>query len=174
VEQARSERELRAKSEEIAELNRTIAASVTGGDSFCYLDLDPYSATSSLLTLTHQGKFPLYDISIRVVDLQKFDLVKDIRTLEALNQAQVILNAGNLGPGQSRLFGEWPLPKLDRQDFNIFISARNGFITELLRRRRINGRWQSAVKVTRDGDNALLFERVDPDFPRDEKGQVQW
>jgi len=31
------ERELRKKSDEIAALNRQIAASVTGGDSFCYV-----------------------------------------------------------------------------------------------------------------------------------------
>src|SRR5262245_49338891 len=70
IQRAQFESELRAKSDEIAELNRTIAKSITGGDSYCYLRLANLHSQGALLNLIHQGKYPLYDISIRIVDLQ--------------------------------------------------------------------------------------------------------
>jgi len=68
---------LRLKSEEIAnlyksiaELNEQIAGSVTGGDSFCYLF--PSHSYAKLNTIEfyihHKGEFPVYDIFIRVWD----------------------------------------------------------------------------------------------------------
>jgi hypothetical protein len=172
---AQAQRDLRFKSDEIAELNRTIAASVTGGDSFCYIDMSSYGANEALLMLVHQGRFPLYDISIRIVDLQKFDLIKNIPTLEALSSAQVTLRAGNLAPNQSSLLTKLPLPNTDLQAFNIFISARNGFVDQLLRARRLHGRWIFASKVMRGYKNdEVLLEKIDEGFPRNKQGQVDW
>ncbi len=72
------ERQLRAKSDEVAELNRTSAATVTGGDSFCYLafSLGDGATNKPPLVLVHQGEYPLYDLGIRIVDLEKYDLLK--------------------------------------------------------------------------------------------------
>ena len=63
LQQAQFERELRAKSDEIAELNRTIVASVTGGNSFCYLAfaLGDGTTNSFPLMLVHEGDYPIYD-----------------------------------------------------------------------------------------------------------------
>ena len=66
--------------------------------------------------------------------------------------------------------------------YNIFISARNGMFTELLRLRKVNGVWKSAMKVekknysekTPNAPPTLLKEQVDPDFPKDKNGQIQW
>jgi hypothetical protein len=178
IQQTQSERLLRLRSDEIAELNRTIAASVTGGDSFCYLalSLGDEAANSPLLAVVHQGNYPLYDVQIRVVDLEKFDLIKDHLTLEAMTQTETVLNMGNLSPNQAAMIGTWQLPNADQQRYNIFIHARNGFVTQMIRLRRVEGRWKSATKVTRGfgEQEAALFERVDAEFPRGEGGEVQW
>jgi hypothetical protein len=55
-----------AKNEKIAELNEFIAGSVTGGDSFCYLMPDHIGPERVGFHLIHDGKFPLFDVSIRV------------------------------------------------------------------------------------------------------------
>jgi integrase len=101
-EQARSEREahertneLKTKAEEIAELNRELAAksdeiarlskenlaTVTGGDSFCYLSLSyADSAQGPILVLVHQGSFPLYDVAVRIADMDRWNaLNNDLR-----------------------------------------------------------------------------------------------
>lgn len=50
------EQELRVKSDEIAELNRKIAASVTGGDGFCYLLLNGYGeGDGGTLIVSNEG-----------------------------------------------------------------------------------------------------------------------
>jgi hypothetical protein len=172
----RYERELRQKSEEIAALNREIKDSVIGGDSFCHIVLSNLSARTALLGVINQGRYPLYDVSIRIVDLEKFDRFGGTFTLENMAQTDTLLSVGNLGPSHTAMWRKWPLPDADQQRYNTFISARNGFVTQILRLRRVNGEWKSATKVQRDIDpNAIvLYERIDPEFPRDAAGQVQW
>jgi hypothetical protein len=64
-ERSEFERALRKKSEEIADLNRQIAASVTGGDSFCYLEFGSLGVAEpnmAILMLLHKGKYPMYEV----------------------------------------------------------------------------------------------------------------
>lgn len=53
--QAQFERELRLKSEEIAQLNKKTLDAVTGGDSFCYLSIYPHGEKASLMW-NHHGE----------------------------------------------------------------------------------------------------------------------
>ena len=189
------ERELRAKAEEIAELNkrvvekseeivalnRKIVSSVTGGDSFCYLDFTRTLAAITDLFLVHQGKHALFDLTVRVVDVEKFKSIvsvpglslRDVLQTDALRQ-----NVGTLIPSSSiTLSDRWPLPASDRKDYNVFFSARNGFFIQLLRLRRINGVWLRALRVTRDndkGETITLLEKIDDGYPRDKAGQIEW
>jgi hypothetical protein len=67
-----------------------------------------------------------------------------------------------------------PFNNHDKQDFNIFFSAKNGLWTELFRLRRINGNREIAIKVEgRPGMNVpfsthKLYEQISKDFPRSE------
>lgn len=73
-ERAQFEGELREKSDEIARLNREIMHSVTGGDSFCYLQfvsLGVSEPNTAILTLMHRGKYPSYEVGGYMVDLQE-------------------------------------------------------------------------------------------------------
>jgi hypothetical protein len=58
---------------------------------------------------------------------------------------------------------------------NIFFTARNGDWTQLLRAAAVNGKWVRATQV-RGGFTSLekekiLCQTIDPDFPRDIKGE---
>src|SRR6478609_5690772 len=68
--QAASEEELSKKSVEIAELNKQIAASVTGGDSFAYMGFLLQFDVPRLM-LFHEGQYPLYGLNARISDLDK-------------------------------------------------------------------------------------------------------
>jgi hypothetical protein len=73
-----AERQLREKSDKIAELNEKVAGLVTGGDSFCYFQigsLDPATNRGILVALS-SGQYPLYEVTARIVDLQKMDAKK--------------------------------------------------------------------------------------------------
>src|SRR5437879_2080527 len=45
---------------------------ITGGNSFCYLAFSNPRTAQSMLVAVHKGKYPLHDINIRIVDINKF------------------------------------------------------------------------------------------------------
>lgn len=92
----------------------------------------------------------------------------------AVARSQIVFPGGNLGPKQVSVLGRLPIEWQRIENLNIFISARNGFISEMLRRRLIDQEWQRAIKVTRDRDNKVIFEKIHPKYPRDASGQVAW
>jgi hypothetical protein len=57
-------------SSELSKTNKEIAATVTGGDSFCYLFPSPSFGKLNTIdfNLQHMGKYPVYDAFIRVWD----------------------------------------------------------------------------------------------------------
>jgi len=183
-EQTVSERELKKKNEEIVELSRQIAYSLTGGNSYCYLvfSLHPESPLARL-NIVHAGQFPLYDVSVRIVDLDKFETVVKSKarsnyrlTYADLEEAQQAFTIGNVKPGQAGDLGDWPMPKSREARYNVFFSARNGLFEECVRIKRIDGKWVSAYRVERRQGDKLetLYEKIDPTFPRDKDGKVSW
>jgi hypothetical protein len=173
-------------SQQNAELNRELArlamenlGSVTGGDSFAYVDLlSPSDPAGPAILVTQRGKYPVYDMSVRIVDLDKFDTLRKSQqiTVEAL-AADEIVTSRNIAPGTGFVVDR-RLPPLqtERPRFNIFISARNGSWTQLLRFHKVDGKlWKRATRVVRnDPTGRLLYEYIDDGFPRNNAGQVDW
>lgn len=176
-ERARFETELRAKSDEIAALNQKIADSVTGGDSYCYFFVGrpgSKSQLADLLLMTH-GAYPLYDVSVKIDDVQKLvDLVQaksasgelpyDSMLLanQALGQASSVSSLGNIGPNQAAHFGALDLSGRTKASWNIYFTARNGAVTQFVRFLRVGATWKFAFRVAR-GDE-VLKEHVDEGF----------
>lgn len=57
-------------STELKKINQEISATVTGGESFCYLFPTPsYSELNTIdFYLNHKGEYPVYDVSIKIWD----------------------------------------------------------------------------------------------------------
>ena len=176
-----SETELRHKSDEIAELNKQIAAAITGGDSFAYMVLTYLkNAENPRPVLLHQGEYPLYDLNVRIVDLALLELGRQTHqeySISDMRRDEVRLVIGNLAPHESRLFDPVKLDG-DVLRWNLFFNGRNGFFTESLRFRRVGNEWKTAVLVTKSdpttGETTTLLEKVDPDYPRGKDGKVVW
>jgi hypothetical protein len=69
----KAQSELISKSNEIARLNEEIAASVTGGNEFAYLQptlADDAQQHRLFLIVAHKGKYPIYDVGFRVLDFR--------------------------------------------------------------------------------------------------------
>ncbi len=162
-------------SSEAAKLNQQVLGSISGGDSFAYLKFifqgnDP---DRPLVVVIHQGRYPLYDVSVRIVDQDKWNKIGRVdSSLEALRQAEAYLQVGNLPPKRVHLPRQrWLMPNRQQVNYLVEISARNGSVTELLRLRRVAGEWRWALRVTRGMEGEiLLVEEIEPEFP----GQVQW
>ena len=180
--QAKSE-QLQAKSEEIAQLSKEITKqnvfikeSFTGGDSFCYLFFSNGPDNTIVPSLRHKGKYPLYDITFSLMDLDLWDEGWKENNEEKINTSTKKYNFGNLGPGawfslyQNRFrIRDSALVKMKAD-----INARNGTFIEMIHARKINKNWQFAIRLFRFPDNKVLFEEIPKAFPRDKNGEYDW
>ncbi len=172
---------------EITELNKKIAATLTGGDNYCYFLLLGPGEKSNIadLMLINEGEYPVYDVSIKIDDVEKLlSIIKDqqkkgnlpydsrTRWNTMLFEVSKILRVGNIGPKQAVELGGLHLPNTDKKSYNIYITARNGSVMQAVRFRRVDGKWKTAMQVTRG--SKVLEESIDPDFPRNEEGKIDW
>lgn len=166
---SRFEQELRERSEETI---RTI----TGGDSFAYLDLAALGPgdNSAILLLIHEGDYPLYDLHVRLLDVQKFNQIKGSISLQKLASAETNMNVGTVVAGFAQTRGPFDLGSGNERDFNVSFTARNGGFHQELRFRRVGNQWVRATRVTRGATNPPLLQIVDPNYPRNADGGIDW
>ncbi|MGH9341420.1 MAG: hypothetical protein ACRD1R_17995 [Acidobacteriota bacterium] len=178
--QAKVERDLESIETKVATLLGELEAKtndllghLSGGESFCYLMLGSLGrgTNAGQVTVIHQGKHPLYDVTARIVDLQAFERVKSNLTFENLRNTEIHRSYGLLIPGYCKSGEIWNLGDGAIRGFNIFWTARNGGFSQLLRFRSVDDQWYHATKVER---GAILLEDIQPGYPRNEKGEVDW
>lgn len=161
LEQSAYKEKLSSKNEEIIGLNNQINYSITGGDSYSYLSINKSDKGNKLSTvIVHSGDYPLYDLTLRIVDLDKFGKIS--------GYWGEVLNIGNLPAGMARTL-EYKIDFSNRKlaRLNIFISARNGHKTQLLRVKSLNGKWFFATQVKLD-DGKIVFEKIDDELKSEE------
>ena len=148
---------------------------VSGGKSFPWLQFGMIdnSTGNATLMVVHQGEHPLYDVAARIVDLNKFELIKNQLSIANFRQADTSIEIGNLIPGHASMVGPWKIEGVDKQNYNVFFTARNGRFTQLIRMQKFDGNWQIATKVT-NGNEEVVFEQVSEGFPRDDEDRVIW
>lgn len=172
------------KSSEIIESKTDeISRSITGGDAFPYfLPSFPRGSTQILeMMVLNESKYPLYEITARIVDINKmktvFQQIKENgATLKEsdLSKFEDYISIGNIGPKKAMMKAMTvSLPEQCNEYFiNIFFNARNGSCTQMLRFKKIEGKWVVANKVERDSE--VVFERISDKYPRNADGNVEW
>jgi len=68
-----------------------------------------------------------------------------------------------------------PFREGDSQVFMVRFSAQNGFWTQQLRLRRLDGKWLQALRILKPGEKSerVVYEKVDSGFPL-KHGKVEW
>lgn len=153
VEQSRSQKQLSGKNEEIANLNRQIAQTITGGDSYCYVEFSHNAGFDyPFLKLIQVGDYPLYDISVVVRDLDDYEYRKEGNpTIEDLEKAEFSFPTRNLSPGDQVNLYRLPISASEtKKRYEIFIASRNGTVKEFVRLEKIQNKWKIAMKVQRE------------------------
>ncbi len=137
---------------------------VTGGDSFCYLIFTPSSPDSWVPLYIHNGKYPLYGVTAEIDDVDNSGFKFS---------DQLALGDIPAGTGASV---EKSMRWNKRHAYLILYWARNGRWVQRLISRKVNGQWVYATRVEKDdGPNKkILLERVPTNFPRNEKGEIDW
>jgi len=164
----------------IEQLSRQGINTVTGGDSFAYLSFPLFGANSGYPAIVHVGDYPLYDVKARLFDPVKYD---ELASRQPNNKLGNLLAAGpTLDIGELATHHVWtstkaiPFSGSERQDFNIFFSARSGFWHQNLSLRRVDDNWVSALRVFRRDDKEAtpIYEKIDSQFPTTPSGEVDW
>jgi hypothetical protein len=173
-----------AKSE--AQFNETLASvgenvkTVTGGDSVCYLMISP---NQGILFAMQRGRYPLHDVSVRMSDLDKANGLLATRplTMDNVFAADTNFQIGDMPVNGSKILDTHYKLTGNKYSFNIFFSGLNGFWTEELRLRLVNGEWTQAARVTRTVTakngrvyEKFVFQKIDRNFPRSSDGKAQW
>ncbi len=155
---------------------------MTGGDSYCWLAFSYVEPNQLLFSAVHVGSYPLrnVDISIRDIDLyERTQRERPISISEFLDLAKTRAHLLYLAPHGASVIGPFPIND-QAQNFDAQFSSANGFWSELLQRRKIDGKWAVALKVTRwtvdEKGNLvphILRETIDPNYPK-VGGKVEW
>jgi hypothetical protein len=167
--------EIREKNAEITRLQLEGANAITGGDSFCEMGLrvpDAKSAAIALPVFVHHGKYPLYDVSARIVDLDELERRKQ----QGLPiDPGLTLRPGNMTPSHAVIL-DIPLQHPSGRDFNynIFFVARNGTWTQQFRMHRAGDGWAKATNIVGPDGRKELFSDITKDFPRGPAGEIDW
>lgn len=169
-----------------SELNERIANSITGGDSYCYVLLSPSNENYADLILVKEGEDPLYNVKVRIHDIEKrienFNkaLQKGLRSdlsisdhYNLINRSAIFIEIGDIGHNQGFTLGKLPLPEdKDKARFEIEIKALNGRVLQLVQYRRVKGKWIWAEKI--HFRNKVVRKYIDPEFPKDEESKTFW
>ena len=163
---------------------RESIATVTGGDSFCYMDFN-YQFDRPFPVFLHEGRYPLYDVNVRIVDL--FLSERAFEEHHAFNQAsETRYTIHELGVALMWIDSTFSVKFSDErvQAFNVFFGARNGTWTETLLLKKVNDHWVHAIRVLFAGyvrpgpppesSRKPVYENVAREFPLDANGTVPW
>ncbi len=155
--------EVEALRGEVAQTQKHLEGLQTGGDTFCYWMLyyfDVKEAIARHLCVIRRGDYPLYDVSVRVRDM---DADRDL-TQERLGE----INAPAVCWGV-----KWPLP--ESVYYRIFFHARNGsWHQDLILKRSKRDYWTAATRVKDKKGKEVVFEHIDNfDFVH-EFGEPTW
>jgi len=147
-----------------AEQQESMLKNLTGGDSFCYIDLIVDTNVARVM-LHRQGKEPLYNVTFRMWDINKSLSEDEVKQgYDTWTKGDYFKEVGDIPPNTTIRLDVVHLPNPDKNDFGVEINARNGWVQEVIKLRRINGVWKQAYKVTRQRDEKTitLLKLIDP------------
>ncbi|MHC8349197.1 hypothetical protein ACYZT7_07385 [Pseudomonas sp. RT4P38] len=165
---------IQAVTERLETQTKELVGHVTGGTSYCYVQVGHPNLQGGNLTrwiLKHRGDTPftMYAVSVSIVDLDSFH-----KNLMLGRKIEQNFNIGEFSLGTTEiLFDRFDLGTGDARSFNVFLYARNGNLTQQVRFRRVNDEWRLATRVIHP-QGEIIHTDVEEDFPRDATGDVDW
>jgi hypothetical protein len=174
--------QLLQQSDTIADLSKQTIATVTGGDSICYIDFEPALYDVGGMTVIRVGKYPLRGVSAQIMDQARTQAaVNNLLRTHPRNDASSEATANEIFRVQreseviqyipdfatpTRFIGGYQMTKSDRQSFQILFRTFNGSWIERMEIREVNGKWSKAILIEPGEMGRKKFFRIDSNFPR--------
>lgn len=185
--QAISEKELNKKSDEIAELNKQIASSITGGDNFVdiYPIIDLGTPEQLSFMLINSNETPLFDVQVQINDgdaAASFTKshIRENRLIathqELLSATQNILYLGTVhGKSAKPSLATYALSGYQSRNFFIDTWAKNGRCRTNVYGVRTEGGWVFSYRRegTVNGKKLPPTDFVPPGFPL-KASEIPW
>ncbi len=160
--------ELARKSDLISSLNLEMLRFTTGaGFPFAGHWFYPDTGETVHFKAENRGDYPLYDVSITVIDQHEVHKhsVKTVtdRAMQTAMRGKVF-HIGTLHPGsfEAPEFLAIPLAGENSISLNFKFAARNGVTHQRVRGLRIDGKIRFATQVIGGGKSSILYEQIDP------------
>lgn len=150
---------------------------ITGGDSYCFLRLSIQDDVA-LPVLFVEGKHPMHDVSIRIIDATNYpesSLIKnDIQdgTFESYRRDIDFLKPG-LAHGLQKDF-KINLSNSDKYYYNIEFFARNKNLVQNMKLAKNDGKWFVATRLYDKSEKKVIFEKVDKSYPKLNDEEINW
>lgn len=169
-------KEILQKNTKIEELTNVIINTITGGDNFCYLNIndmtDNGSADEKALVIINNGEYPLYNIQVKIYDLNLLPgLVNksfsELETLFPLPRSKWIIDVEVISPHTIHSPRPIVLSRDSEIRYYVNISSRNGIVHQKFIMKYHNGKWVKAIQIYRKSNNIynLIYEDIEKDFP---------
>jgi hypothetical protein len=139
----------------------------TGGKSFCYLTFRNLSGEThtALMDVMVVGETPMYDVRVRVVNLEMFRDFRDKGDNEGMMyKSSIERDFGNISVNYLNLRDWTSLGNYPIHTFNITWNARNGNYLQLYRIRLVGDRWSHRTQVWDTARN-IRHDHHDDDYP---------
>ena len=135
---AEAQKELYKKSEELATLNLNNARLISGEGSFCVIYILPAGSDRATVLIMHHGDSPLYDMRIKIMteyDQQKIkqyeqDNPNSSNLLDSMISAGRQYKINSLGIGVNRVLESMSYQWKEKNKFEIEVIAHNGYWIE--------------------------------------------
>ena len=141
---------------------------ITGGKSFCYVEIRPIDKQSLVAMLLSKGKYPVSNVDGYIVDEDLFHTGINPYNPEVFTKSKNPFQLPFVRVGSFATdLGRYVLQGKTRS-FNAQIVARNGIFQQITRLRQVDGNWFAANIVSvsfYDGVRGVVLESVDKGFP---------
>ena len=124
--------------------------------------------------MENPSEFPGYDISVRVWDID--NMPKDPTGEEEILSRSIVVNIPSLAPRTSHSLGSIDVPpSVSTKRFGAQFTSRIGAFVEIINVKKIDETWLFAIRVSiADATGKVVFRSVDPGFPMNKNGDVDW
>lgn len=143
-----------------------LTSHMNGGNSFCAFSINLQGTDQSYWLAEIHGKYPMYNVSARVIDLDLYDETSSEPQREG---AETYIEIGDLSLNSAHISKLFELGNSGSRRFNVFILAKNGVIVQNIKYKLVDGEWTWATKVF---DDSGELARQDHNFPPDDVGNI--
>ncbi len=165
-----------------AEHNRTIEVLmnetkgfVTGGDSVVFLELkegDPNKFIGKFIVV---GDYPVLDVNAFIDGGGRCDGLEPWNMLKSFaHGSQRQFQSGAISKDSFLLFPSLFEPSCDSVKYNIIFHTRTGSYWQEFRLEKIQDKWVGATQLLTLPDMKKRMDAIDPDFPKNINGEVDW